>query len=235
MTPSNSQNDLKYLKELVILMMKADSRRGAVTNETIAMSGLLRKVPTLNVQSTNATALRLQKNMEDAVCVQATQADDPWLLFLTAEYVGRICFLHDVAERHKLFRVWNIAYWTSNKTRYANWEATLEPVHLMSTGLFEVADEDTILGPSGVRLTKSKVLLGYILVAQYIDGDDEDPTRSDCVDLYIENALEKLKAYLFKLQQNKQLQKWKGMHHEPNINIYIYFLYSPIKKTKVLN
>jgi hypothetical protein len=209
MTPRNSQNDMEYLKELVILMMKADSRRGAVTNETIALSGLLRKVPTLNVlvQSTNATALRLRQNMEDAVCVQATQADDPWLLFLTAEYVGRICFLHDVTERHKLYRVCNIAYWTSNKTRYANWEETLEPVHLMSTGLFEVADEDTILGPSGVRLTKSKVLLGYILVAQYIDGDDEDPTRSDCVDLYIENALEKLKAYLFKLQQNKQLQK----------------------------
>ncbi len=87
-----------------------------------------------------------------------------------------------------------------------NWEATLEPVHSMSTGLFEVADEDTILGPSGVRLTKSKVLLGYIL-AQYIDGDDEEPTRSDCVDIYIENTIEKLKAYLFKLQKQKTLEK----------------------------
>ncbi len=57
-----------------------------------------------------------------------------------------------------------------------------------------------MLGPNGVRLTKSKVLLGYVL-AQYIDGDDEEPTRSDCVDLYIENAIEKLEAYLFKLQQ----------------------------------
>jgi hypothetical protein len=76
----------------------------------------------------------------------------------------------------------------------------------MPSGLFEVADEDTIIGPSGVRLTKSKVLLGYIL-AQYIDGDDEEPTRSDCVDLYIENAIEKVKAYLFKIQQHQQLKK----------------------------
>ncbi len=53
-------------------------------------------------------------------------------------------------------------------------------------------------GPKGARLTKYKVLIGYIL-AQYIDGDDEEPTRSDCVDLYIENALEKLKAYLYKI------------------------------------
>ncbi len=61
--------------------------------------------------------------------------------------------------------------------------------------------EDVIVGPKGIRLTKSNVLLGYIL-AQYIDGDDEEPTRTECVDLYVENALEKLKAYVFKLQQH---------------------------------
>ena len=69
-----------------------------------------------------------------------------------------------------------------------------------------------ILGPKGVRLTKSKVLLGYIL-AQYIDGDEEEPTRSDCVDEYIENAIEKLKAYLYKLQQNQRLKLAKGMSY----------------------
>jgi hypothetical protein len=51
-----------------------------------------------------------------------------------------------------------------------------------------------------VRITKAKVLLGYIL-AQYIDGDDAEPTRTECVDLYIENAMDKLKTYVFKLQQ----------------------------------
>ena len=65
------------------------------------------------------------------------------------------------------------------------------------------------IGPKGVRLTKSKALLEYIL-AQYIDGDDEEPTRSDCVDLYIENAIEKLKAYLFKLLQSQRLKQSKG-------------------------
>ena len=63
-----------------------------------------------------------------------------------------------------------------------------------------VADEDVIVGPKGLRLTKSKLLLGYIL-AQYIDGDDEEPTRTECVDLYTENALDKFKAYIFKQQQ----------------------------------
>ena len=70
---------------------------------------------------------------------------------------------------------------------------TLEPVDLLASGLFEVPDEHTVLGPKGVRLTKSKALLGYVL-AQYKDGDEAEPTRSECLDLYIENALVKLKA-----------------------------------------
>ena len=115
--------------------------------------------------------------------------------------MGKICFLHDIADRHKLYRVCNIAYWTSTKTRYANWEATLEPIHLSACGDFYVADEDVIVGPKGIRITKSNVLLGYIL-AQYINGNDEEPTRTECVDLYVENALEKLKDYVFKLQQH---------------------------------
>ncbi len=170
-------------------------------SRTIALEGLLRKVPTLNVGTTRANALKLRKDMKTAVCLQATQTDDPWLIFLTTQYVGKICFLHDIADRHKLFRVSNIAYWTSTKTRFANWEATLEPVHLSASGDFYVADEDVIVGPKGIRLTKSNVLLGYIL-AQYIDGDDEEPTRTECVDRYVENALDKLKAYVFKLQQH---------------------------------
>ena len=88
----------------------------------------------MNVLSTNTRALTLRKELEQEVCRQATQTDDPWLVFLTNEYVGKICFLNDIAERHKLFRVCSIAYWTSNKTRYANWEATLEPINLQPSG-----------------------------------------------------------------------------------------------------
>jgi hypothetical protein len=219
MTPSNHQNEIEYLKELVILMLKADSRRGACDQSEVAHSGLLRKVPTLNVNSTNARALKLRQELEERVAIKATQVDDPWLVYLTDEYVDKICFLHDIAERHKLYRVSKIAYWTSTKTRFANWEATLEPIHLGPDGQFYVADEDVVIGPNGLRVTKSKVLLGYIL-AQYIDGDDEEPTRSDFVDLYIENALAKLKSYLFKIQQMKRLKNLKGMHSDCYILLF---------------
>ena len=61
MTPSDKQNKIEYLKELVILMLKADSRRGACDHSEVALSGLIRKVPTLNVNSTNARALKLRQ------------------------------------------------------------------------------------------------------------------------------------------------------------------------------
>jgi hypothetical protein len=63
LTPNNNQNEIEYLQELVILMMKADSRRGAIDNEDVALSGLVRVLPTLNVHSTNARALKLRKDM----------------------------------------------------------------------------------------------------------------------------------------------------------------------------
>jgi hypothetical protein len=163
--------------------------------------------------------------LEERVNLKATQVDDPWLVFLTEEYVGKICFLHDIAERHKLYRVCNIAYWTSTKTRFANWEATLEPIHLSPEGQYYVADEDVVIGSKGIRVTKSKVLLGYIL-AQYIDGDEEEPTRSDCVDIYIENALDKLKAYVFKLQQLTRLKNSKGMRSDDVIFIFMFKTYA---------
>jgi hypothetical protein len=47
-------------------------------------------------------------------------------------------------------------------------------------------------------MTKANKLIGYIL-AEYIDGDEAETTRSDCVDRYAFHALEKHNAALLKL------------------------------------
>ena len=73
---------------------------------------------------------------------------------------------------------------------YANWEATLEPIHLAPDGSCFVHDDDSVIGPNGNKITKAKSYLGFI-VAQYIDGDDKDPERTQCVDEYMSDALEK--------------------------------------------
>jgi hypothetical protein len=69
MTPSDNRNDLEYLTALVILMTKAGAKRGEVDTGPLKINGLLRKVPTLNLQGTNAQALKLRKEQEDEVCL----------------------------------------------------------------------------------------------------------------------------------------------------------------------
>jgi hypothetical protein len=50
MKPSDDCNELEYLKALVILMMKADSRRGAVDNEVLQLTGIAIDLnPSLNI------------------------------------------------------------------------------------------------------------------------------------------------------------------------------------------
>jgi hypothetical protein len=149
----------------------------------------------------------MRHQMEERLCLNAQQTDDPWLLFFTntlGSYASSIIL--QSATNYIVFATLPIGR-ASTKNRYANWEATLELIHLdPSPGLFYVADEDVVLGPKGVRLTKAKVLLGYIL-AQYIDGDDaERGANSYRVRRFIYReryalCMDKLKAYFFKLQQ----------------------------------
>ncbi len=53
------------------------------------------------------------------------------------------------------------------------------------------------------RITKANKLIGYIL-AEYIDGDDAEPTRSDCVDRYAFQALEKHNTFTLKCSGPKE-------------------------------
>ena len=134
-------------------MMDADSKRPRPQNDSaLQMSGLLRTVPTLSHESTNPIAVAAKQTLDNTITTAATQGDDPWLLFLESQYLAKLCFLFDVAARHKLFRVAKISYWPSTKERYANWEATLEPVHLNKMGEPFVADEDVVHGPNGQSL-----------------------------------------------------------------------------------
>jgi hypothetical protein len=73
----------------------------------------------------------------------------------------------------------------------------MEPVHVSTDGTPFVHDDDVVVMSSGKRLTKASALLGYVL-AEYVDGDDAEPTRSDCVDKYVMDAMHKHIAYTSK-------------------------------------
>jgi hypothetical protein len=53
---------------------------------------------------------------------------------------------------------------------------------------FFVHDDDAVVMTCGKRFVKARSLVGYVL-AEYVEGDDADPTRTDCVDKCIMNAL----------------------------------------------
>ncbi len=137
------------------------------------------------------------------VGLAASQTDDPWLMMLEAEFVSKLCFLNDISLRHKLYRVCRIAYWNSTRTSNASWEATMEPVHVSTDGFLFLHDDDAVVLTCGKRLAKAKALLGFVL-AEYIDGDDEEPTRTDCVEKYMMDALAKHHAYTEKSSRNQQ-------------------------------
>ena len=191
-TAPMGEDPVTFLTDLLSEMIRIDSRR--TFSDEIALSGLIRSTPILEAATTNPISTEAKKAMDAYLVANAEQVDDPWLLLLEKDYKGQVCFVNDIAARHKLYRVAKISYWSSTKYEYANWEATLEPIHLSSDGSYFVHDKDSVVGPNGTRITRSKCLMGYIL-AQYINGDEEDPERTVCVDEYMTNALARNAAY----------------------------------------
>ena len=194
MTPSKGEDKHLYIKDLVLRMMRADARREHTMDEPRNLTGLVRINPVINAASTDPVSKRAKEQQDIAIGLQVTQADDPWLLTLDAEYIDKLCFLDDSSLRHKLYRICRIAYWPSTTKRYASWEGTMEPVHLHHDGTVYRLDDDVIRLSNGKTMTKADKLIGYIL-AEYIEGDDCEPTRSDCVDRYAFHALEKHEAF----------------------------------------
>ena len=160
-SPQDGTDAMTYLSELLVAMISMDSKR--TFRSEIVLSGLLRKTPVLEEETTNPIATQAKINMDAYLVSQAEQVDDPWLLLLEKEYKGQVCFLHDIAARHKLYRVARISYWPSSKFEYSNWEATLEPIHLARDGSCFVHDDDCVLGPNGKKITKAKSYRGYIV------------------------------------------------------------------------
>jgi hypothetical protein len=157
----------------------------------------------LSLASTDPISIQAKKQQAITVGLTATQVDDPWLVLLDAEYVGKLCFLNDISLRHKLYWICSISYWDSTRKRNASWEATMEPVHVAPDGTVFVHDDDTVVMSGAKRLTKASALLGYV-VAEYVDGDDADPTRTDCVDKYVMGAMDKHIAFMSKAPRSQQ-------------------------------
>ncbi len=159
----------------------------------------MRLNPIIHSASTDPLSTRGKAQQDIAIGLQVAQSDDPWLVTLDKECVNTLCYLHDISLHHKLYQICKIAYWPSTKTRYASWEGTMEPIHLHPDGSLYRLDDDVVHLSNGKNMTKANKLIGYIL-AEYIDGNEAEPTRSDCVDRYVFRALEKHIAAMLKMR-----------------------------------
>ncbi len=144
--PPMTGDPLTYLSELVGKMSSIDSKR--TFSDEIALSGLIRSTPVLEAETNNPVATDAKKAMDEYLVQQAEQVYDPWFLLLEQEYKGHVCFVNDIVARHKLYRVAKISFSPSTKFEYANWEATLEPIHLSADGSCFVHDNDSVVGPN---------------------------------------------------------------------------------------
>jgi hypothetical protein len=106
-------------------MMKADARREHSVTVEPTLSGLVWLNPIIHCASTDPVSMRAKAIQDNVVRLKAMQSDNPWLVELDREYIGKLCFLHDISLRHKLYRICRVAYWPSTKTRYASWEETM--------------------------------------------------------------------------------------------------------------
>ncbi len=117
MTPTNGEDKHQYLKQLVLLMMRADGRRQPSTAFAPTLAGLVWLNPIINLASTDPLSTKAKARQDLDIGLKVAQSDDPWLVNLNLEYVGKLCFLHDISLRHKLYRICRIAFWPSTKKR----------------------------------------------------------------------------------------------------------------------
>ncbi len=89
-TPQDNGDPLTYLPDLVAAMINIDSKR--TFRDEIALSGLLRKTPVLEKDTTNPISTEAKKQMDEYLVLQVEQVDDPWLLLLEKVYKGQVCF-----------------------------------------------------------------------------------------------------------------------------------------------
>ena len=85
-SPQDGTDAMTYLSDLLVAMISMDSKR--TFRSEIVLSGLLRKTPVLEEETTNPIATQAKLNMDAYLVSQAEQVNDPWLLLLEKEYKG---------------------------------------------------------------------------------------------------------------------------------------------------
>ena len=155
---------IAYLREVLVLMMHEDATRPLHPTLPTATTNLVRTLPVVAEVFVNPLVVRLKGEQEALVQAMASPKDNPWLVKLRQEYIGKI--LYD-GGYYRVFAVQYVPNKTSN--RYPCWEATTEPVYEAEDGNFLVHERHFAVGPEGSRTLLKSSMVGFAL-AEYSNG-----------------------------------------------------------------
>jgi hypothetical protein len=164
-----TQDQIVYLRELLSLMIAEDQGRTLQPTLQPEDTKLVRALPVISDSFVNPLSVRLKKEQEAYVRAMASPTDNPWLVKLQDEYVGKI--LYD-GGYYRVVIVQFVA--NKNSNRYPCWEATTEPVYKAGNGTFIVHDRHFAIGPDGSRTILKSSLVGFAL-AEYSNGTFSKP------------------------------------------------------------
>jgi len=155
---------IAYLREVLLIMMDEDATRPLDPTHGTATTNLVRLLPVIAEEFVNPLVVRLKAEQEALVQAMAAPKDNPWLVKLQQEYIGKI--LYD-GGYYRVFAVQYVPNKTSN--RFPCWEATTEPVYEDDAGHFVVHDRHFAIGPEGSRTLFKSSMVGFAL-AEYSNG-----------------------------------------------------------------
>ena len=189
----SAEDKFKHMKKLVLAMVGHDHAERRI-NEVgqVAFKGP-RMNPAISVTSTSAACTALKAEYQQVQIDAARPKDDPLLLELDKQYMGKILYDFDgksmvfggVRKKHKLtYRVVAIQWGDIGGPPY--YEATCIPVVKGSSGAWMTAPECLIDGSETVYARKYE--LGVKLVS--LEGP-ENPEKAPWADEYIEAHLKR--------------------------------------------
>jgi hypothetical protein len=103
---------IAYLREVLLLMMHEDATRPLHPTLPAATTNLVRTLPVVAEVFVNPLVVRLKGEQEALVQAMASPKDNPWLVKLRQEYIGKI--LYD-GGYYRVFAVQYVPNKTSNR------------------------------------------------------------------------------------------------------------------------
>jgi hypothetical protein len=86
-----TSDKIEYITSLLRLMILEDIGRSSAPTIAVEDTGIVRRLPVLNVKFLNPLSRRLKSEQETDIARKLYPTDDPFLTKLQAEWVGKFC------------------------------------------------------------------------------------------------------------------------------------------------